>query len=139
MPKKWFLAAALAAATPAAAHDWYPMECCHAMDCAPVDKVEMLPGPSIASMLSTPAQADSVGGMLVTTRHGSVIVPANFPRRESKDNRMHACMRRGGGSLHASVLPQRGGQAPALRATSRRGASPHDGDACGLHASCACA
>jgi len=93
MSKKWFLAAALAVATPAAAHDWYPMECCHAMDCAPVDKVEMLPGPSIASMLSTPAQADSVGGMLVTTRHGSVIVPANFPRRESKDNRMHACMR----------------------------------------------
>jgi hypothetical protein len=31
--------------------------------------------------------------MLVTTRHGSVLVPANFPRRESKDNRMHACMR----------------------------------------------
>lgn len=93
MSKKWFLAAVLAAATPAAAHDWYPMECCHAMDCAPVDKVEMLPGPSIASMLSTPAQADSVGGMLVTTRHGSVVVPANFPRRESKDNRMHACMR----------------------------------------------
>jgi len=77
MSKKWFLAAALAVATPAAAHDWYPMECCHAMDCAPVDKVEMLPGPSIASMLSTPAQADSVGGMLVTTRHGSVLVPAN--------------------------------------------------------------
>ena len=31
--------------------------------------------------------------MLVTTKHGSVVVPANFPRRESKDNRMHACMR----------------------------------------------
>ena len=44
-------------------------------------------------MLSTPAQADTLGGMLVTTKHGSVVVPANFPRRESKDNRMHACMR----------------------------------------------
>ena len=108
MSKKWILAAALAAATPAAAHDWYPMECCHAMDCAPVDKVEMLPGPSIASMLSTPAQADSVGGMLVTTRHGSVVVPANFPRRESKDNRMHACMRpnpNGGMRLICIFLP----------------------------------
>ena len=75
MSKKWFLAAILAAATPAAAHDWYPMECCHAMDCAPVEKVEMLPGPPMASMLSTPAQANSLGAMLVTTRHGSVVVP----------------------------------------------------------------
>ena len=97
MSKQWFLAAVLAvatpAATPAAAHDWYPMECCHAMDCAPVEKVEMLVGPGIASMLSSPAQADALGAMLVTTRHGSVVVPANFPRRESKDNQMHACMR----------------------------------------------
>ena len=31
--------------------------------------------------------------MIVTTKHGTVIVPANFPRRESKDNQMHACMR----------------------------------------------
>lgn len=54
----------------------------------------MLPGPPIASMLSTPAQAaPMIGGMLVTTKHGSVVVPADFPRRESKDNRMHACMR----------------------------------------------
>jgi hypothetical protein len=95
MSKKWFLAALLAAATPAAAHDWYPMECCHAMDCAPVEKVEMLPGPAIASMLSAPAQANGLGAMLITTRHGSVTVPADFPRRESKDNQMHACMRPG--------------------------------------------
>ena len=40
MSKKWLFAGLLAAATPAAAHDWYPMECCHAMDCAVVDKVE---------------------------------------------------------------------------------------------------
>ena len=60
MSKKWFLAAVLAAATPAAAHDWYPMECCHAMDCAPVEKVEMLPGPAIASMLSTPGSGRCV-------------------------------------------------------------------------------
>jgi hypothetical protein len=65
------------------------------MDCAPVEKVEMLPGPSIASMLAAPAQADGLGAMLITTRHGSVVVPADFPRRESKDNRMHACMRPG--------------------------------------------
>jgi len=94
------MAVAFWLATPAAAHDWYPMECCHAMDCAPVEKVEMLPGPAIASMLSSPAQADALGAMLVTTRHGSVVVPGNFPRRESKDNQMHACMRPGqGGSM----------------------------------------
>jgi hypothetical protein len=97
MSRKWLLAALLAAATPAAAHDWYPMECCHSMDCAAVEKVEMIPGPGIASLLSTPAQASALGGMLVTTRHGSVVVPANFPRRESKDHRMHACMRPGQG------------------------------------------
>ena len=93
MSKRWFLAAVLAIATPAAAHDWYPMECCHSMDCAPVEKVEMLPATAIPTVLSSPAQAITLDAMMVTTKHGSVIVPANFPRRESKDNRMHACMR----------------------------------------------
>ena len=93
MNKNWFFAVLLAVATPAAAHDWYPMECCHAMDCAPVERVEMIPGPAITSLLGTPAQANALGAMLVTTKHGSVVVPANFPRRESKDSRMHACMR----------------------------------------------
>ena len=95
MSRNWLLAALLAAATPAAAHDWYPMECCSGMDCAPVEKVEILQAPAIASFLPTQAQASAVGGMLVTTKHGSVVVPANFPRRESKDSRMHACMRPG--------------------------------------------
>jgi hypothetical protein len=96
MSRKWLLAALLvAAATPAAAHDWYPIECCSGMDCAPVEKVEILPGPAMANVLSTPAQAGPLDAMLVTTKHGSVVVPANFPRRESKDHRMHACMRPG--------------------------------------------
>ena len=98
MSKRWFLAALLAAATPAAAHDWYPMECCHAMDCAPVEKVEMLQGPAMASMLGGTSASTPIGStMLVTSKHGSVIVPANFPRRESKDHRMHVCMRPGEG------------------------------------------
>jgi len=79
------------------------------MDCAPVEKVEMLSQPTIASMLAAPAQAAPgaaaagakeaglAGSMVVTTMHGSVLVPANFPRRESKDHRMHACMRPGDG------------------------------------------
>src|SRR4029453_5146388 len=94
MSRKWLLAAVLAAATPAAAHDWYPMECCHSMDCAPVEKAEMIPRPGMATPPTSPAQA-SLGEMLVTAKHGSVVVPANFPRRESKDPRMHVCMRPG--------------------------------------------
>jgi hypothetical protein len=93
MSRKWLLATLLAAATPAAAHDWYPMECCSGLDCAPVEKVEIVQPPAVASFLPNPANASTVGGMLVTTKHGSVLVPANFPRRESKDHRMHACMR----------------------------------------------
>jgi hypothetical protein len=95
MSKKWLLTLLLAA-TPAAAHDWYPLECCHDMDCAPVEHAEVIP---------TPATADPKGAgsgpsaMIVTTKHGTVLVPANFPRRESKDHRMHACM-----------MPSAGGQ-----------------------------
>jgi hypothetical protein len=73
------------------AHDWYPMECCHGMDCAIVDKVEVL----------TPVSAIAPPAMVVTTQYGSVVVPPDFPRRESQDNRMHACMRQGAtGRMH---------------------------------------
>jgi hypothetical protein len=73
------------------AHDWYPMECCHGMDCSTVDKVEVL----------TPVSANAPPAMVVTTKYGSVLVPPDFPRGESQDNRMHACMRQGAtGSMH---------------------------------------
>jgi hypothetical protein len=85
MTKRWFLAALLAA-TPAAAHDWYPHECCHNQDCAAVDKIEMVPTP-----MAEGSNVPSVS-MVVTTKWGSALVPASFPRRESKDHRMHACM-----------------------------------------------
>jgi hypothetical protein len=90
MSKKWLLAMVLAA-TPAAAHDWYPLECCHHQDCAPVDRVETVPTNTVADPDGTrPA-------MTVTTRHGTAPVPASLPRRESKDHRMHACMMPGEG------------------------------------------
>lgn len=66
----------LAAATPAGAHDWYPIECCHGLDCAPVERAEV-----------------QEGGLVVTSKNGTGMVPATLPRRESKDNRMHVCMR----------------------------------------------
>ena len=72
----------ICAAAPAAAHDWYPRECCGGQDCAPVEHSYMLGGTSDSS------------GMLVTTKHGMGIVPPNMTRRESKDHRMHACLRR---------------------------------------------
>jgi hypothetical protein len=93
MSKKWLLAFLLAA-TPAAAHDWYPLECCHEMDCAPVDRAEIVPTPTTHDALGAAAGPPA---MMVTTKHGTVLVPANFPRRESKDHRMHACMMPGAG------------------------------------------
>lgn len=88
----WIFSAALALAAPAAAHDWYPHECCHGMDCAAVEKVEVLPGAEMATLGAISPQTGP-SAMLVTTKHGTVFVPPDFPRRESKDNRMHACMR----------------------------------------------
>lgn len=66
----------IAYTTSARAHDWYPIECCHQYDCAPVDKA---------------VTADGV--IAVTTKHGTATVPAEMTRRESRDHRMHACIR----------------------------------------------
>lgn len=81
-------------ATIAEAHDWYPMECCHALDCAPVTNVSFTSSPTVASPFGPPPAYASAPLMIVETMHGTAVVPANFPRRESKDNRMHACMRK---------------------------------------------
>jgi hypothetical protein len=43
-------------------------------------------------MHTQPITNGSVPELIVTTRHGSAIVPKNFPIRESKDHRMHVCM-----------------------------------------------
>lgn len=63
-------------ASKARAHDWYPIECCHQMDCAPIDRIERFEG-----------------SLIVTSKHGTAIVPDVLPRRESKDSRSHVCMR----------------------------------------------
>ncbi|MBN9263560.1 MAG: hypothetical protein J0I57_14875 [Hyphomicrobium sp.] len=63
---------------PASAHDWYPIECCSGIDCAPVDQAEFREGDTL----------------VVTTKHGTGIVPSSMTRRESKDNKMHVCMRK---------------------------------------------
>jgi hypothetical protein len=72
-----------AAVAPAKGHDWYPKNCCNDMDCAPVESiVELVPAGRGASQI------------FVTSKHGTTTVPLNFPVRESKDSRMHVCMRR---------------------------------------------
>jgi hypothetical protein len=85
------MALSLAIQSPVFAHEWYPMECCHGRDCAPVESVETL----------APASTNGLATLVVTTKYGTAIVPPDFPRRESKDNRMHACMRQGAtGRIH---------------------------------------
>lgn len=66
------------------AHDWYPIECCHSMNCAPVD----------SAAIANPIDVGSLPQMVVTSKHGTAIVPTGFPFRQSKDNRMHVCMRK---------------------------------------------
>src|SRR5262245_41465671 len=66
----------------AKAHDWYPHECCHGGDCAPVDNV---------TRIVTAASGQT--GLILTSKLGTALLPPNFPVRESKDHRMHVCMR----------------------------------------------
>ena len=70
--------------SPASAHDWYPVECCSGTDCAEVED---------ATYDRVPAIDNELPILAVTTKHGTALVPENFPRRESKDGKMHACMR----------------------------------------------
>ena len=58
------------------AHEWYPRECCHDLDCSPVERAERLPD----------------GSLRLTSKVGTTVVPASFPRRRSPDHQMHICM-----------------------------------------------
>src|SRR5262245_45901616 len=68
--------------SPAKAHDWYPHECCHGGDCAPVDSVTRIV-----------MAASGETRLRLTSKLGTALLPPNFPVRESKDHRMHVCMR----------------------------------------------
>jgi hypothetical protein len=74
--------------TPGHAHDWYPMECCHEQDCAPVI--------SATSEVEATADALMPAQLVVTTKFGTVAVPHGFERKPSPDGRMHACIRKDG-------------------------------------------
>jgi hypothetical protein len=68
--------------SPAKAHDWYPHECCHGGDCAPVDNVTRI-------VMAASGQT----GLILSSKLGTALLPPDFPVRESKDHRMHVCMR----------------------------------------------
>ena len=61
----------------ARAHSWYPPECCHDRDCAPTTKMTRLPG----------------GSYLYTTKFGEAEITPQTSIRESRDERVHACIR----------------------------------------------
>src|SRR5215475_796473 len=77
------------------AHEWYPVECCGGNDRAEVEH-------------ATYDSARSADGALpilpVTTALGTGLVPSNFPRRESRDGKMHACMRPAEGDMRLICL-----------------------------------
>ena len=89
---------------PVRAHSWYPQECCSGVDCD-VATAEILTGPQIAKLFGgTSANANPLGNMVVTNKHGTVIVPPNFPRRASKDGKLHACIAKSDGTkLHGDA------------------------------------
>lgn len=74
--------ATLLCSTPVSAHSWYPKECCSNDDCAQVTATSRL---ILAS--------GGLPQLIVTSKHGTAIVPQDFPVRESRDGRMHVCMR----------------------------------------------
>ena len=85
-------AAAILVGARAHAHDWYPIECCHSLVCAPVTSTSWIAG---AAFDATGKAVAGAPRLVVTTRLGTAVVPDDLPRRASKDNQLHACMRPG--------------------------------------------
>jgi hypothetical protein len=87
-----FTAAILVGAR-AHAHDWYPLECCGGYDCGP-GSMQTVVG---ADYLDVPDASSRAFISEVTITNGlgfseKAIVPQDFPRRDSPDGRLHACI-----------------------------------------------
>ena len=83
------------AASLGSAHQWYPVECCGGHDCAEVEQATYDRAPDADGQLPI---------LAVTTVHGTALVPQNFPRRESPDGKMYACMIPGIGEMRLVCL-----------------------------------
>jgi hypothetical protein len=89
-----FGAAVWVGARAAHAHDWYPIECCHSLDCAPVTSTAYVAGAAYDA--AGKEIANPLPRMVVTTKIGTAVVPDDLPRRPSPDGQMHACIRNDG-------------------------------------------
>lgn len=74
------------------AHSWYDPVCCSGQDCAPVDRSELVQPTIHAGLFPGLPQ---VATLWVETKHGRAMVPPTMIPRESKDERVHACIRAG--------------------------------------------
>jgi hypothetical protein len=70
------LAAIVLEARHAFAHSWYPEKCCGGQDCHMVDRIDPLPD----------------GDEMFHAGAISVVVPIEFKRLPSQDNRIHVCV-----------------------------------------------
>lgn len=70
----------------------YPSDCCAGYDCAPV--IRSYPMKYNLFRAMDPSLPD-VPVMMVETKHGIAMVPPDMKPRDSKDHRMHACIRNG--------------------------------------------
>jgi hypothetical protein len=75
--------AAAALVAPVNGHDWYPKDCCHDMDCAPVE--------SATRLTAAPGRSPQ---LVVISKHGRAVIGDGVSIRASKDSRMHVCMKR---------------------------------------------
>lgn len=66
---------------PAKAHEWYDHDCCHAMDCSPVQ-----------STAQVQLAGEKLPTLVVTTIHGTAPMTQQTKVRPSKDNALHACI-----------------------------------------------
>jgi hypothetical protein len=77
-------------------HQLYDADCCNQIDCAPVEKVEVVPTGRMHAGMSLLPTAKLPTTTIITTKHGTVAIPEDFTgksRRQSRDGRMHACIR----------------------------------------------
>jgi hypothetical protein len=73
---------------------WYPQECRYYSDCLPVETM-------------TGLFRAGEGGLqlVVTSKRGAAVVPADLPVQQSKDSRMHVCMQYDAfGAMEATCL-----------------------------------
>jgi hypothetical protein len=86
--------AAILVGVRAHAHDWYPLECCGGYDCGP-GSMQTVAGPVYFADVPDASPQAFISEVTITNGLGfseKAIVPRDFPRRDSPDGRLHACI-----------------------------------------------